>query len=59
MLESLFNKTSGLQVFRPATLVKKSPTQVFFCEYCGNIYFEKHLQMDASVSQGVIYVPLQ
>ena len=31
---------------RPATLLKKTPTQVFSCEYCKifkNIYFEEHL----------------
>ena len=35
-----------LQAFRPATLLKKTPTQVFSCEIweiLKNTYFEKHL----------------
>ena len=35
----------------PATLLKKTPTQVFFSEYCvifKNTYFEEHLRMAAS-----------
>ena len=31
MLESLLIKLPG---FRPATLLKETPTQVFSCEYC-------------------------
>ena len=36
-----------LQAFRPATLSKKAPTQMFFqeiCEIFKNIYFEEHLR---------------
>ena len=36
---------------KPATLLKKTPTQVFFSEYCEffkNIYFEEHLLTAAS-----------
>ena len=29
----------------------ESPTQVFFCKYCENIQFEKHLLMNASASK--------
>ena len=39
---------SGL---RPATLLKKAPTQVFYCEICEffkNTYFEEHLRRTAS-----------
>ena len=42
VLESLFI----LQAYRPITLLKGTPTQVFFCEYCGifkTTYFEEHL----------------
>ena len=42
-----------LQALRPATLIKETPTQVFFCEHCEvfkNTYFEKHLQTTASVN---------
>ena len=42
-----------LQVFRPATLLKETPTQVFFCEYCEifkSTYFEKHLRTTAFVN---------
>ena len=43
VLESLFTK---LQAFRPATLLKKIPTQVFSCEIweiLKSTYFEEHL----------------
>ena len=33
--------------FRTAALLKETPAQVFFCEYCEtfkNMYFEEHLQ---------------
>ena len=43
-----------LQAFRSPGLKlyqRGSPTQVFFCEYCENIHFEKHLRMDASASK--------
>ena len=36
-----FNKVEGL---RPATLLKKTPIQVFSCEFCGifkNIFFHR------------------
>ena len=39
-----------LLAFRPATLLKKTPIQVFSCEYCEifqNTYFEKHLRTAA------------
>ena len=42
-MKSLFNKVAG------ATLLKKTPTQMFSCEICEifqNIYFE-HLRMTA------------
>ena len=44
-------RSPGLQLYQ-----NKSPTQVFFCEYCENIHFEKDLRMDASASKWVIYV---
>ena len=40
-----------LQAFRPATLSKRTPTHVFFCEYCKifkNNFFKQHLQTTAS-----------
>ena len=48
MLESLFHKVVGLQLYQ-----KETPTQVFFGEYCEifkNLYFEKHLRTTASVN---------
>ena len=42
-----------LQAFRPATLLKETPTQVISCEHCEifkNTYFEKHLRTTASVN---------
>ena len=48
LLESLFNKS---QLWEPATLLKKAPTQVFFCEICKlfkNNYFKEHLWTSAS-----------
>ena len=42
-----------LQAFRPATLLKRDSTQVFFFEYCEifkNTCFEKYLRMIASVN---------
>ena len=42
-----------LQVFKPANLLKKTPTQVFSCEYCKifkNPSFEEHLRTAASES---------
>ena len=47
-----------LQTSRPATLLKKTPAQVFSCEYCKifkNIYFEDHLQTAASASWSILY----
>ena len=44
MLEFLLIKMQG---FRPATLKKETPTQVFFCEYCEifkNNFFTEHLR---------------
>ena len=41
-----------LQNFRPVTLSKETPTQVFSCEYYNifkNTYFEKHLPTAASI----------
>ena len=41
-----------LQTWRPATLSKETPTQVFSCGYCKvfkNTYFEEHLRTAASV----------
>ena len=40
-----------LQLWEPATLLKKAPTQVFSCEICKlfkNNYFEEHLWTSAS-----------
>ena len=51
MLESLLIK---LQALRHGTLLKKTPTQVFFCEICGifkNTHFEEHLRTTASIYQ--------
>ena len=51
MLESLFNKVAGFA--GSATLLKKTPTQVFSCGICEtfkNIYFAEHLQVAASGS---------
>ena len=48
-----------LQAFRPATVLKSTPTQTFSCEYCEilkSIYFEKHLWTAASVSQRFSWV---
>ena len=47
MLESLFDKA---EAFRPATLLKKIPTQVFFSEICHifkSTYFEEYLRTTA------------
>ena len=48
---SLFLKK--LLDWRPKILLKETPTQVLFCEYCKifkNTYFEKHLRTTASVN---------
>ena len=48
-----------LQAFRPATLLKWTPTQTFSCEYCEKFkstYFEKHLCTAASLSQRFSWV---
>ena len=42
-----------LQALRPTTLLNKTPTQVFYCDYCEtfkNTYFEEHLRTAASES---------
>ena len=47
MLESLFNKVANL---RPASLLEKTPAQVFSCEIWEsfrNTYFEEHLRTTA------------
>ena len=52
MLESLYVKALDLQA---CNFMKKTPTQVFFCEYCDifkKTYFEKHLQTTASEDRG-------
>ena len=44
-LESLFNKVADLKDY-----LKKTPTQVFFCEYCKifkNTYLKKYLRTAA------------
>ena len=48
-----------LRAFRPATLLKWTPTQTFSCEYCKILksnYFEKQLWTAASVSQRFSWV---
>ena len=43
---------TNVQTLRPATLFKKTPTQVFSCEICEilmSTYFEEHLRTAASV----------
>ena len=43
----------SMQAFRPVTLLKETPTQVFSCEYCEifrNAFFTEHLQETASES---------
>ena len=49
VMEYLFTKVPGLKA---CDLIKnKTPTQVFFCEYCEifkNIHFEEHLRTAAS-----------
>ena len=50
MLESLLIKFQG---FRPATLLKKTPTQVLSCEYCEIFqitFFKEHLREATSES---------
>ena len=45
-MKSLYNRTSGLQIYQV-----KTPTQVFFCEYCEiskNTYLQENLQTAAS-----------
>ena len=52
MLESLFNKVAGLI----ATLLKKTPTQVFSCEYSEifkNSYFYRRPLVLASEISGL------
>ena len=47
-----------LQAWKPITLSKETPTQVFSCEYCKifkNIHFEENMWTDASES-GVICI---
>ena len=47
---AVFNKIAGL---RPATLLKKTPTQVFSCEFCEffkNNFFYGALPVAASVT---------
>ena len=47
--------------FRPATLSKKTPTQLFSCEHCKifkNTYFEKHLQTVVSDSSYILHKKL-
>ena len=49
MLESLFNKPSGLQV---CSFIKKRLQHMFSCEICNifkNNYFEEHMQMTTSI----------
>ena len=71
MLESLFNKVRGLGSLlhkvaglRPATLLKrdaetllkKTPVQVFSCEYCEvfkNIFLTEHPRTTASKGLGI------
>ena len=47
-LESLFNKVVAGSCPQDLRFIKKeTPTQTFFCEYCGtlkNTYFEEHLK---------------
>ena len=48
MLESVFNKSAGLQVYN---FIKDSLQMVYFCKYCEifkNTYFKEHLQTTAS-----------
>ena len=48
MLKSLLIKLQG---FRPATLLKETPTQVLFCEYCEvfkDTFFTEHLRETTS-----------
>ena len=40
-----------LQAWRPAAVLKETPTKIFFCDYCENlknIYFQENLQTTAS-----------
>ena len=40
-----------LQAWRPATVLKETPTKMFFCGYCENFkktYFQEKLQTTAS-----------
>ena len=49
MLESLYDKVADLKI--ASLLKKKTPTQVFSCDYCEffeNNYFEEYLRMAAS-----------
>ena len=39
-LESFFNKVIGLYAFRPATLLKEAPTQVFLISKNSNSYLK-------------------
>ena len=51
------NQVAGL---RPATLLKKIPTQVFSCEFCEifkNTYFVEHLQTAAFVRSIYVLCP--
>ena len=50
MLESVFNKSAGLQVYN---FIKDSLQMVYFCKYCEifkNTYFEEHLRTTAFLS---------
>ena len=46
-----------MQAFSPATLLKNTPTQAFFCEFCEifkNTHFEKHQRTAASNDLGLM-----
>ena len=48
VLPSLFNKAAVLKAVLAATLLKKTPTQAFFCEYCEvfkNVVFTEHFRI--------------
>ena len=48
MLKYLLNKVTGLEA---CNFIKKTPAQVFSCEYCKiskSPYFQEHLHKDAS-----------
>ena len=59
MLESLFNNVACLRPSGPATFIKKTPVQVFSCEFCEifkNTYFVENLRAAVPEDTGQVII---